>query len=227
MSRVLLVTQAARGYGEFRRPWVRALYRRYAARYRRVVTTAARRLAAEGASVVMLAARDFVNAATLPAGVDVRWYDEESLKLDPRELVRLNDHLTSGWWSAAGAAPELMRGRVWLPELLRQARGIVMQLEITEPFTVVRRVLDDVKPERVVLVSGASTLERLGRLLAEHRGLPVHVAFGRCSRARSGGDCATSSRFRGARPPRPGRAPSSSSRAARATISWWIRWRQR
>jgi len=176
VSRVLLVTQAARGYGEFRRPWVRALYRRYAARYRRVVTTAARRLAAEGASVVMLAARDFVNAATLPAGVDVRWYDEESLKLDPRELVRLNDHLTSGWWSAAGAAPELMRGRVWLPELLRQARGIVMQLEITEPFTVVRRVLDDVKPERVVLVSGASTLERLGRLLAEHRGLPVHVA---------------------------------------------------
>src|SRR5439155_4245326 len=73
VSRVLLVTQTARGYGEFRRPWVRALYRRYAARYRRVVTTAARRPAAEGASGVMLAARHFVNAATLPAGLDLRW----------------------------------------------------------------------------------------------------------------------------------------------------------
>ena len=29
MSRVILVTQQARGYGEFRKPVVRALYRRY------------------------------------------------------------------------------------------------------------------------------------------------------------------------------------------------------
>ena len=174
MSRVLLVTQTARGYGEFRRPWVRALYRRYAARYRRVVTAAARRLVAQGASVVMLATRDFVDAAALPAGVDVRWYDEESLKVDPRDLVRLNEHLSSGWWAAA--APELVREGVSLPDLLTQARGLVMQLEVTEPFGVARGVLDEIKPERVVLVSGASTLERLCRLLAEHRGLRVDLA---------------------------------------------------
>ena len=154
---------------------MRALYRRYAARYRRVVTAAARRLVAQGASVVMLATRDFVDAAALPAGVDVRWYDEESLKVDPRDLVRLNEHLSSGWWAAA-AAPELVREGVSLPDLLTQARGLVMQLEVTEPFGVARGVLDEIKPERVVLVSGASTLERLCRLLAEHRGLRVDVA---------------------------------------------------
>ncbi len=42
MSRILLVTQQARGYGEFRKPVVRALYRRYVERYRREVQKIAR-----------------------------------------------------------------------------------------------------------------------------------------------------------------------------------------
>ena len=184
MTAVLLVAQTARGYGEFRRPWVRALYQRYVSRYRRTLATAARRLADEGASIVVLAARDFVDPATLPTGSDVRWYDEESFKDDTRELHRLTAQLTSAWWPSAQAAPELTRGGVWLPQLLTQARGIVMQLEVTEPLAIARRVLDETKPDRVVLVSGASTLERVCRVLAEHRGLPVTVAAPRFLAAR-------------------------------------------
>jgi hypothetical protein len=63
-----------------------------------------------------------------------------------------------------------------LPELLPVARGLLIRLEVVEALGVVERLLDQVKPERVVLTTGASIPERLARLLAGARGVPVSVA---------------------------------------------------
>src|SRR5687767_12312877 len=59
-----------------------------------------------------------------------------------------------------------------------------MQLEIAEPFGLVRRALDEVKPELVAVMTGTSMLERLARLFAERHGLPVKVAGRRLLAAR-------------------------------------------
>lgn len=175
MSRILLVAQSTRGYGEFRRPWVRALYRRYVTRYRRRLVEAAARLAPGGALTV-LAARELVDAPRLPAGARVRYYDEESFKVDSGELADLTRRLTTGCWPAPAEAPELLYRGVWLPDLLTVVRGIVLRSEVTEPLGIAERVWQDAKPTRLVLLTGASMLERLCRLLAERERVPVEVA---------------------------------------------------
>ncbi len=175
MSRILLVTQQPRGYGEFRKPWVRALYRRYVEHYRRRVARIAARFA-PGNELVLLAARDFVDEAGLPAGVCLRYYDEESFKVDSRELGHRNDRLLLGLWPSRQAAPELEYRGVWLPDLLTLVRGLVIHLEVTESVGIAERVIAQTKPERVVLVSGASVLERATRLLAERQEVPTIVA---------------------------------------------------
>jgi glycosyltransferase involved in cell wall biosynthesis len=175
MSRIFLVAQSTRGYGEFRRPWVRALYRRYVALYRRRLVEAAVRLAPTGA-LTLLAARELVDEPRLPAGVNVRYYDEESFKVDSSDLAELTRRLTTGWWPSPAEAPELLYRGVWLPDLLSMVRGIVLRSEVTEPLGIAERVWRDVKPSRVVLLSGASMLERLGRLIAERERVPIEVA---------------------------------------------------
>ncbi|HET7875268.1 MAG TPA: hypothetical protein VFN71_07060 [Methylomirabilota bacterium] len=172
MSRILLVTQQPRGYGEFRKPWVRALYRRYVEHYRRQVALIAARFA-PGNELVLLAARDLVEEAALPAGVRLRYYDEESFKVDSRELGRRNDRLLASLWPQSEAAPELRYRGVWLPDLLTLVRGLVLHLEVTESVGIAERVIAQTEPERVVLISGASMLERATRLLAEQKGVPA------------------------------------------------------
>lgn len=174
MSRTLLVTQSTRSIGEFRRPWVRAVYRRYVERYRRHVVRAVRKLARDG-DVTLLTARELADTSGFPPGVSVRYYDEESFRVDSELLAELTRSLASGWWPSVEREPVLRYRGVWLPELLTLARGIVIRLEITEPLGIARQVLDEVKPARVALLSGASMLERLARLLAEERNLPVDV----------------------------------------------------
>jgi hypothetical protein len=175
MSRILLVTQATRSYGEFRRPWVRALYRRYLGRYCRAVARAAARRAKTG-ELTVLTARELVDESSLPPGVTVRYYDEETFKVDSDELAELTRHLTSGWWPPAAQAPSLRYRGVWLPDLLALVRGTVLRLEIAEPLGIVAQVWDEVQPTRLVLLAGASPLERLARLLAESQGVPVDIA---------------------------------------------------
>jgi glycosyltransferase involved in cell wall biosynthesis len=175
MSRILLVTQQTRSYGEFRRPWVRAIYGRYLERYRARVARVAVRLAREG-ELTLLAARELVEERDLPPGVHVRYYDAESFRVDSRELSRRNEALASAWWPTPGSAPELLHRGVWLPDLLTQVRGIVLQLEITEPLGIAEHVLQEVRPGRVMLVTGASTLEKLAGALARRLGAPVEVA---------------------------------------------------
>ncbi len=175
MSRVLLVTQSTRSIGEFRRPWVRALYRKYVDRYRRVVASAAARLA-PGSQVTLLAARGLVDESSLPAGVSVRYYDEESYKVDSRELAGLTRQFVSNWWLAPEREPSLLYRGVWLPDLLSVAKGILLRLEVVEPLGIIERVFGEVGPKEIVLLAGSSTPERLAGLLAESRGVPVRVA---------------------------------------------------
>ena len=175
MSRILLVTQQPRSYSEFRKPWVRALYRRYVERYRRQVGRIAARLA-RGNELHLLAARDLVEEATLPNAARIHYYDEESLQVDSKEVGLRNDRLLAGLWPSPESAPELHHRGVWLPQLLTLVRGIVVQLEVTEPVAIAERVFEEVGPERVVLVSGASVLERAMRLVAARADVPVAAA---------------------------------------------------
>jgi glycosyltransferase involved in cell wall biosynthesis len=175
MSRILLVTESPRAIGEFRRPWVRALYRRYAEGYRRAVTEAVSRLS-RNAEMVVLTSREFVSAAELPPEVEIHYYDEESYKVDSKALAELTHRLASGWWPARGQEPDLLYRGVWLPDLLPVVKGLLLRLEVVESLGIVERLLDQVKPERVLLATGASVPERLARLLAGVRALPVSVA---------------------------------------------------
>ncbi|MBI2526477.1 MAG: hypothetical protein HYY95_09790 [Candidatus Rokubacteria bacterium] len=183
MSRILLVTQSTRSHGEFRRPWVRAAYRRYVRRYRDRVATALARLAREG-QVTLLSARELVDPARVPAGVAIRFYDEESLKVDSEEVADLTRRLTSAWWPEPEAEPDLSYRGVWLPDLLPLARGIVLRMDVAEPLGIVERAWQDARPTRLVLLSGASSLERLAGLVGRREGLAAEIAAPRFLGAR-------------------------------------------
>ncbi len=175
MSRVLLVTQQPRGFGEFRKPLVRSMYRRYVQRYRRQVTKAAAALAADH-HLTILTERGLLDSGRLPPHVTVRYYDEESLKVTATELRRRNDRLLESLWPERAAAPDLLCHDVWLPDLLTLVRGLVLSLEVTEPVAIAEQVMDETRPERVALISGASVLERAVRSMARARNVPVTVA---------------------------------------------------
>lgn len=175
MSRVLLVTQSARSIGEFRRPWVRALFRRYVARFRRELAAALRELS-RSAEVTLLTSRELIDPATLPAGVHVRYFDDESYRVDSEAVGRLTRHLTVAWWPDRAQEPDLRYRGVWLPDVVSIGRAIVLRLEIVEPLAAIEKVCDDATPARIVLLCGASIPERLARRVAERRGVPVSVA---------------------------------------------------
>ena len=175
MSRVLVVAEASRSIGEFRRPWVRSLYGAHVRRYRRTVGAMLARLAPSN-EVTLLAGRELLDRTTLPAGVSLRLYDEESFKAEAEPLADLGARLVTAWWPQRGTESALLVGGVWLPDLLPIAKGILLRLEVLEFLAALERVMDDVKPQRVVLVTGASIAERLARALAEDRAIPVDAA---------------------------------------------------
>lgn len=174
MSRVLLVTQSTRSFGEFRRPWVRALYRRYVERFRREVSAVVDRLARDS-EVTLLTSRELVDVGGLPPTVAVRYFDDESFHVTSESVKELTRHLTSAWWPPREREPSLSYRSVWLPDLLEVGRGIVLRLEVAEPLAAIERVCTDARPDRVALLSGASIPERLARSLADHRGWPVAI----------------------------------------------------
>ena len=175
MSRVLVVAEASRSIGEFRRPWVRSLYRAHLRRYRRTVGAMLARLAPSN-EVTLLAGRELLDRTTLPAGVSLRLYDEESFKAEAEPLADLGARLVTAWWPRRGTESALLVGGVWLPDLLPVAKGILLRLEVLESVAAIERVMDDVKPHRVALVTGASIAERIARALAEDRAIPVDAA---------------------------------------------------
>jgi len=175
VSRVLVVAEASRSIGEFRRPWVRSLYGAHVRRYRRTVGAMLARLAPSN-EVTLLAGRELLDRTTLPAGVSLRLYDEESFKAEAEPLADLGARLVTAWWPRRGTESALLVGGVWLPDLLPVAKGILLRLELLEFLAALERVMDDVKPQRVVLVTGASIAERLVRALAEDRAIPVDAA---------------------------------------------------
>ena len=175
MAGTLFVTEPTRSYGEFRRRWVRAAFDRYVRYYRRRLVRAVERERARG-PVTLMTARQLLGDALLPSEVKVRYYDEESYRVDSRSLGQTTKHLVSGWWPSREEAPELSRRGVWLPDLLTISRSIVLRMEIVEPLGILELVWKEAKPDRVVTLSGASIPERLARLLAKSRGVPFRTA---------------------------------------------------
>ena len=175
MSRILVVTETSRGDGEFRRPWVRARYAAHVNRYRRAVEEAVS-LLAPGNDVTLLAGRELVDRQTLPAGVHLRLYDEESFRAEADPLAELGSRLIAAWWPRREAEPALSVNGVWLPDLLPVAKGILLRLDVLESLAALERVMDDVKPQRIVLLTGASTAERVARAFGEDRGISVKTA---------------------------------------------------
>lgn len=175
MSRVIVVTETSRSLGEFRRPWVRALYGAHVRRYRRAVATTLARLPSAD-EVTLLAGRELLDRTTLPAGVSLRLYDQESFKVEAKPWADLGARLVTAWWPRRGTESALLVGGVWVPDLLPVAKGILLRLEVLEFVAAIERVMDDVKPHRVALVTGASIAERIARYLAEDRAIPVTAA---------------------------------------------------
>ena len=103
MSGTLLVTESTRSYGEFRRGWVRAAFERYVRRYRRQLVRAVEQERARG-PVTLLTARQLLGDARLPSGVSVRYYDEESYKVDSRALGDATARLVAASWPSAESA---------------------------------------------------------------------------------------------------------------------------
>jgi len=161
--------------GEFRRPWVRAFYRRYVARFRRQLGAVVTRLA-RGGEVTLLTSRELVDPEGLPPAVALRYFDDESFQVTAKTVGNLTDHLESAVWPERGREPSLDYHGVWLPEVLTVGRGIVLRLEIAEPLAAIDRVSRDAQPERVVLLTGASIPERIARSVADRHGWPVDVA---------------------------------------------------
>src|SRR5206468_2748315 len=79
------------------------------------------------------------------------------------------------WWPPRDE-PGLTFDSVWLPDLLPVTKGILLRLDVVEYLGIVLRALDEVKPGGVVLLTGASIVERVARALAVERGIPVRVA---------------------------------------------------
>jgi hypothetical protein len=175
MSGVLIVTEAPRSLGEFRRPWVRRLDRAYVARYRRMVARVCARIGGHG--VTLLTARGFVDPADLPTGASLRYYDEETLKADLPALAQRTRRLIESWWPSREAEPALTVDGVWLPDVLSVNRAALLQVDVMANVGLFERVLDEVKPDRVVLITGHSLRERTARALAEERRIPTSVAM--------------------------------------------------
>jgi glycosyltransferase involved in cell wall biosynthesis len=176
MAGALLVTEPIRSYGEFRRRWVRASFDRYVRYYRRRLVRSVERERARG-PVTVLTARQLLGDARLPSDVSVRYYDEESYKVDSRALGDATARLVAASWPSADSSPELSYRGVWLPDLLTISRSIVLRMEIVEPLGILERVCEEVRPDRVVALSGASIPERLARLVTQRRGLPFQKAM--------------------------------------------------
>ena len=175
MSPVLLVAEATpRAVGEFRRRWVRTLHRRYLGRYRQALGDTARRLAAAH-EVTVLAGRETLDPEGLPASAARRFYEDELLRNDPEALAFLTRELMAEWWPPRDE-PGLTFDGVWLPDLMPVTKGILLRLDVVEYLGIVLRALDEVKPGGVVLLTGASIVERVARALAVERGIPVRVA---------------------------------------------------
>jgi hypothetical protein len=172
--------------------------------------------------VTLLAGRALVDEHALPDHVVRRYYDEETIRGDDSLAKRTRDAVES-WWPARDAEPDLMVEGIWLPDVMSVGKALLIRLEVMEYVSIVERVLNDAKPDRIVLVTGASTVERVARAIASERGIRRASARGLCPRdcwpsasagcviAKSIGRSISSSITDVNRWPRPGRAICSRS----------------
>src|SRR5207249_8736987 len=84
---------------------------------------------------------------------------------DPEALAFLTRELMAEWWPPRDE-PGLTFDGVWLPELMPVTKGILLRLDVVEYVGIVLQALDEVKPGGVVLLTGASIVERVARALA-------------------------------------------------------------
>ena len=179
MSGVLVVAEAPRSTGEYRRPWVRRLYPAYVARYRRLVTRVCASAGSESAT--LLAGREFVDERRLLANVVRRYYDEETLRAEDSLAQRAREWFDA-WWPPDDVEPDLTADEVWLPDVMSVGKALLLRLEVVEYVRILERVLDEVKPDRIVFVTGASAVERMAR--KSKSSLPADLAIGFRTRLR-------------------------------------------
>jgi glycosyltransferase involved in cell wall biosynthesis len=175
MTRILLVAEPGRSISELRRPWARRLHRFYLRAYRRRLVRAVDRLP-RAAELTVLASRDVASGSSLAPRARVRLYDEEVYQNDSGTLSELGRRLIDEWWPPREEGSPLVHRGVWLPDLLPVAKGIVLRLDVLEHLGTIERLLDEIKPTRVVLLTGASVAEQVARALSRERGIPLEVA---------------------------------------------------
>jgi glycosyltransferase involved in cell wall biosynthesis len=127
--------------------------------------------------VTLLAGRELIDERTLPAAVARRYYDEETVSGDAFGLAPETRRLLDAWWPAREAEPGLVVDGVWLPDVMSVSKALLLRLEVVEYVGVIERVLDEVKPDRVTLVTGSSPVEKSARALAAERNIPTRVEF--------------------------------------------------
>ena len=140
MSGVLIVAEAPRSAGEYRRAWVRRLYPSYVRRYQRLIARACARVGGESAT--LLAGREFVEEDELPVSVARRYYDEETLRAEDSLAQRARE-LFDAWWPAKNVEPDLTADGVWLPDVMSVGKPLLLRLEVVEFAAILERVLDD------------------------------------------------------------------------------------
>src|SRR5262249_14293639 len=112
--------------------------------------------------------------------------DEETLKADLPGLAHRTRKVIESWWPLRAAEPALTVDGVWLPEVLSVGRATLLQVDVMVNVGLLECVLDEVKPDRVVLVTGQSLRERTACAVAEDRGIPTSVGARFASAARLG-----------------------------------------
>jgi len=131
----------------------------------------------------------------------VHYYDDEVYEVDSRELESLTRRLVAGWWHAASDEPDLSYRGVWLPDLLTVGKRLRVRLEVIERLGIIDRVLHEVKPDQLRLLSGASLAEQVARLVARTRGLGCAASRARPGHSSWRGPMRLSFRERSDQPP--------------------------
>jgi len=198
----LVVTEAGRAIGEFRRRWVRPMYALYLRHYRKLV---ARAIAHAGERCAVLVGRDVIDASTMSPAIRLMYYDEAAFHGDAAALSALTHRLVASWWPAEQEEPALTVNGVWIPALLPISKALLLRLEVVEYVGALERALDELRPARVLLVTGRSIPERIAAGLAAERGLPASRAGAGYTAAR----VAPAGRARRRAPPRCARGSSA------------------
>jgi hypothetical protein len=135
-----------------------------------------RAIAHAGERCAVPAGRDVIDASTMSPAIRLMYYDEAAFHGDAAALSALTHRLVASWWPTEQEEPTLTVNGVWLPALLPISKAILVRLEVVEYVGALERALDEVRPARVLVVTGRSIPERIAVALSAERGLATSRA---------------------------------------------------